>query len=168
MDALKTASDWARAEMLSSSVFALYGILFLVSSFCFWQFGKTDTAKAYVIPMLVAGVLLVILGVGLVISNQMRLSAFPAAHDADMAGFITSEIARAAKTINGYNNAIYIVIPLIIVVSALLLLFLKTPLWQASMIAVIAMMAVILLVDSNANARLIAYKANLQQVDQQK
>ena len=88
IDILKIAIDWAKTETFSSGFFAVIGLLFIVSSFCLWQFGKTDTAKAYVIPLLVTGGLLVILGVGLVISNQLRAASFPAAFNADANGFV--------------------------------------------------------------------------------
>lgn len=166
IDLLKTALDWAKAEMFSSSFFALFGVIFLIASYGFWQFGKTDTAKAYVIPMLVVGGLLIILGVGLVISNQLRLSQFPIAFNADAAAFLASELERAEKTINGYQNAVYRFLPLIILICTIGLLFFKAPIWQASMIAVIAMMAVILLIDSNALARIEAYQAELQKIEQ--
>ena len=166
IDLLKTALDWTKAEMFSSSFFALFGVIFLIASYGFWQFGKTDTAKAYVIPMLVVGGLLIILGVGLVISNQLRLSQFPIAFNADAAAFLASELERAEKTINGYQNAVYRFLPLIILICTIGLLFFKAPIWQASMIAVIAMMAVILLIDSNALARIEAYHAELQKIEQ--
>ncbi|MGP6086327.1 hypothetical protein [Antarctobacter jejuensis] len=70
MDILKTATDWAKAEVFSSSFFILFGAAFLVASFGFWHMGKTDMAKAYVIPTLVAGGLLLILGGGLVYGSQ--------------------------------------------------------------------------------------------------
>ena len=50
IDILKTATDWAKPEMFSSGFFVLFGLAFCLSSYCFWQFGKTDTAKAYLIP----------------------------------------------------------------------------------------------------------------------
>ncbi len=164
---LKTASDWARAEIFSSAFFALFGLLFILSSICFWQFGKTPTAKAYVIPLLVAGGLLIVIGVGLVISNQMRLSDFSAAYSADAVGFVASEIARADKTISGYETAVFRVIPVIVVISAGLVLFMRTPVWSASLITIIAMMAVILLVDTNASARMEAYREKLLVEQQQ-
>ena len=77
------------------------------------------------------------------------------------------EIARAEKTFNGYNNFVYKVITLIIAVSAVLLMVFQTPIWQAGMISVIAMMAVILLVDTNANTRMQDYKDRLVQAYQQ-
>lgn len=168
MTLLKTALDWTKAEMFSSAFFALFGLIFLIASYGFWQFGKTDTAKAYIIPLLIVGGLLIILGVGLVISNQLRLSQFPIAFNADAASFLSSELARAEKTINGYNNAVYKFIPLIIIACATALIFLRSPIWQASMIAVIAMMAVILFIDSNASTRMAAYKAQLSEIEQPK
>ena len=167
IDILKTSIDWAKAEIFSSSFFALMGLLFILTSIGFWQLGKTGTAKAFIIPLLVAGGLLVVLGVGLIISNQLRISSFATAFSADSQAFLEMEIARAEKTINGYNSAVYKVIPLIIAVCAVLLMVFRTPIWQAGMISVIAMMAVILLVDTNANTRMQDYKDRLLQAEQQ-
>lgn len=166
IDILKTALDWAKAEMVSSVFFAAFGIGFLIASYGFWQFGKTDTAKAYVIPLIVTGTLLVILGVGLVIANQIRLGQFPVSYTADAADFLAMEIARSEKTIAGYGNAIFKFIPAIIIICAGLLMVMKTPIWHASAVAVIAMMAVILLVDTNASVRMESYLADLQKAEQ--
>lgn len=161
MDILKTAMEWAKAETFSSAFFAVFGLVFLVASLSFWHFGKTETAKAYIIPFLVVGGLLIILGAGLVMSTQWRMAGFPDAFNADAASFITAEIARVDKTMNGYNNAITRGIPVIILVCAAILLVMKTPIWQAGAIAAIAMMAVILVIDTNATARLADYKERL-------
>ena len=50
---------------------------------------------------------------------------------------------------------------MIVVISAGLVLFMRTPVWSASLITIIAMMAVILLVDTNASARMEAYREKL-------
>ena len=39
IDILKTATDWAKAEMMSSGFFAICGILFILISLGFWQMG---------------------------------------------------------------------------------------------------------------------------------
>lgn len=167
IDLLKTALDWTKAEMFSSASFAVFGICFLLASFGFFHFGKTEMAKAYILPLLVAGGLLFIIGAGLVISNQLRLAGFPVAYEADAAQFLTSEMARADKTINSYTNVAFRVIPLIITLCAVLIIFLHAPIWRASLITTIAILAVIMVVDTNANARLVAYKAKLLQVERQ-
>lgn len=168
IDILKTAIDWAKAEMFSAMFFTIFGLLFLIASVGFWHFGKTEMAKAYVIPLLVAGGLLVVIGVGLIISNQMRLAAFPGAFGADAAAFVAAEVARAEQTITSYQNVVFKAIPVIIMICAALVLFLKSPVWQASVIVVVAMMAVIMLVDTTAGVRLENYRDQLLLAETQK
>ncbi|WPY95308.1 hypothetical protein T8T21_04045 [Limimaricola variabilis] len=161
MDIVKTATDWTRAEMLSSAFFILFGLSFLMASLGFWQMGKTDMARAHVVPMLVAGTLILIIGLGLFFPSQARLTNFPAAYATDAAGLVADEIARADRVLNEYRIAVFRVIPLIIAVCALAIPFFESPLWRASLITTIAMMAVILVIDTNANARLETYRGQL-------
>lgn len=161
MDIVKTASDWARFEMRSGAVFAAFGLAFLLAGLGFRQWGGTDLARAFFIPMLVAGVLLLILGVGLFLPAQTRLAAVPSAYASDATAFLTAELARADKVLNDYRIAVFRLFPAIIALCALTILFLACPHWRASLITAIAMFSVLLLVDSNANARLEAYRAQL-------
>lgn len=161
MDTLKTAIDWTKAEIFSSSFFVVFGMVFVLASVAFRYMGKTDMAKAFVTPSLVAGVLLIIIGVGLVYSNVSRLGGIEQAFTQDMSGFVTAEIARAEKTMHEYQTAVFKVIPLIVIVSALLIIFLDKPMWRAIGITTIAMMAVIMLIDINANARIDDYRQQL-------
>lgn len=163
MDILKIAVDWTKAEMTSSAFFILFGGMFLATSFGFWQLGKTEVAKAYVFPAFIAGILLLVIGLGIFTQSASRVSSFPEAYDKSAADFIAAEINRANRVLRDYRVAVFRVIPVIIAVCAVLLLFLATPLWRASLIATIAMMAVILLIDTNAHARLDAYRAQLLQ-----
>ena len=161
MDILKTATDWAKAEVFSSQFFIIFGVLFVLGTIGFWQLGKTEVAKAFIFPTLVAGILLMIVGFGLLYSNKSRLASFPTAYNSNASAFVKSEISRAEKTIAEYKTIVFKVIPLIIIVAALLLIFIDKPIWRAISITTIAMMVVILLVDSNANARIEAYHEQL-------
>lgn len=162
MDILKAATDWTRAEMVSSSFFALAGVMFLLASLGFWHVGKTEMARAFVVPCLVAGALLLALGVGIFTQSYGRLTSFPLAHDADAAGFLASELARVEAVTAQYRVAVFLVMPLIIAAGAILILFLSAPVWRASLITVIAMLAVVMIVDATANARLAAYGEKLE------
>lgn len=161
MDILKTATDWARTEIFSTSFFILFGIVFIFTSVALWQFGKTDIARAYIIPASVAGVLLFIIGVGLTYTNISRVSEFETAYNSDASGFIDSEITRVEKTIKEYKSVVFTAIPLIIIACALVIIFVSTPVWRASVITTIAMMSVILLIDGTAQARLEVYYEQL-------
>lgn len=165
MDIVKTATDWTRAEILSVAFFILFGLSFLLASLGFWQLGRIDMARAYVVPMLVAGTLILIIGLGLFFPSQARLRSFPAAYATDAAGFIAEEIARADRVLNEYRIAVFKVIPLVVAVCALAIPFFEAPIWRASLITTVAMMAVILVVGTNANARLEGYREQLALAD---
>ena len=76
MELLKLATEWAKAEVFSTRFFIFFAIGFLIASIGFWQFGKTDLAKAYIIPTLIVGILLLIIGSGLNYTNIQRVKQF--------------------------------------------------------------------------------------------
>lgn len=161
MEILKAATDWAKAEVFSSQFFILFGIIFILGCIGFWQLGKTEIAKAFIVPMLVAGTLLLAIGLGIFFANKSRITSFTNAHNSDAAAFLNSEIIRTEKTINEYQTIVFKVIPVIIVIASLLIIFIDKPTWRAIGTTTIAMMVVILLVDNNANARIEAYNQQL-------
>ena len=161
MDILKTATDWAKAEIFSSTFFIVFGLVFVALSIGFWQLGKTDLAKAYIIPAAAAGVLLLTIGIGLVYANLTRVSSFEEAFNKDAPAFVQSEIERVEGTLTEYKNVVFTAIPLIIIAFALILFFVNTPTWRAISITTIAMLVVILFIDGTAHARIEVYKKQL-------
>ena len=162
MDILKAATDWAKAELFSTPFFMLFGMAFLVASIGFWQLGKTEMARAYMIPTLVAGCLLLIIGLGLFFTNRSRITQFEKAYHTDAAAFVDAEMERAQATLKEYDTIVFTAIPIIIMACALVLLLVSSPIWRASMITTIAMLVVILLVDGTAHARIDGYNKQLQ------
>ena len=161
MDILKTATDWAKAEVFSSSFFIVFGLVFVAVSIGFWQLGKTDLAKAYIIPTAVAGILLLTIGIGLVYANKTRISSFAKDFNKDAPAFVQSETVRVDNTLKEYKTIVFTAIPLIIIAFALILFFVNTPTWRAISITTIAMLIVILLIDGTAHARIETYKEQL-------
>jgi hypothetical protein len=94
MDILKTAVDWARAEVFSSLFFIGFGLAFVGAGIGFWQLGRTEIARAYLIPSLVAAALLLAVGLGIFFTNRGRAADFPAQYAADPAAFVNTEIIR--------------------------------------------------------------------------
>lgn len=168
MDILKTSIEWAKDEVFSTKFFILFGIMFIIATICFWQLGKTDTAKAFIYPTLVAGILLIIIGVGLLYSNQTRLKNFPTEYNTDPTAFVESEITRVEETMASYERSVFKVIPVIIIVAALVIIFMSSPLSKAISITTIAMMICIVAVDTNAHGRLGTYLQKLEAVQIQK
>ena len=165
MELLKTATDWAKAEVFSSSFFILFGLLFMVLSLCFWHFGKTEIARAYIVPASVAGGLLLIIGVGLVYANQTRITDFEKAYHEDASAFVASELNRAEGTLQEYKTVAFTAIPILLAACALLLLFMNPPQWRASLISAMAMLVVILLIDGTAQGRIKTYHEQLKQME---
>lgn len=165
MDILKTATDWAKAELFSTPFFIVFGLIFMAASIGFWQLGKTEIARAYIIPTLVAGVLLLTIGLGLFYTNKSRVIAFEKAYNEDASAFVSSEIIRAENTLKEYKTVVFKAIPMIIIAAALIIIFVNTPTWRAISITTIAMMIVLLLVDGTAHARMAAYKVQLELVN---
>ena len=164
MELLKLATEWAKAEVFSTRFFILFAILFIAASIGFWQLGKTDLAKAYIIPTLVAGVLLLIIGSGLNYTNIQRVNQFEKAFNEDAASFWNSEIQRTESTLKEYK-VVFKVIPIMIIIAALLILLIQIPTWRAISITAIAMLIVILLVDGTAYARIESYHKELKSID---
>lgn len=165
MELLKLATEWAKAEVFSTRFFILFAILFLIASIGFWQLGKTDLAKAYIIPTLVAGLLLMTIGLGLFYTNKSRIIQFEKAFNKDTPAFYQSEIARTESTLKEYT-IVFKVIPILIIIASLVILFINTPIWRAISIATIAMLIVILLVDGTAHARIEAYHKELKAINE--
>ncbi|MFD2541336.1 hypothetical protein ACFSSB_03330 [Lacinutrix gracilariae] len=164
MDILKTATDWAKSELFSTPFFILFGFVFISASIGFWQLGKTDIARAYIIPTSVAGVLLLTIGLGLFFTNKSRIKEFETAYNKDATVFVESEITRAESTLKEYKTVVFKAIPIIIIVAALLIIFIDSPTWRAISITTIAMLIVILLIDGTAHSRIENYKKQLELV----
>ena len=162
MNPLKTATDWARTEMLSNSAFILIGIAFLANCFSLWHMCRTEMARSFVWPMGVAGVLLLILGGGSLFGTWSSLSGFAEAAT-HVQSFVTSEHARIDQTRAGYATAVFKVMPLMVAAAALGIVFFDGPLWRASFITAVAFLSVVMVVDSMADARLGHYRAQLAQ-----
>lgn len=169
IDILKAATDWAKAEVYSSTFFIIFGAMFILASIGFWQLGKSDMAKAYIIPTIVAGILLLVVGVGIFYANNSRVTSFTKDYKIDSIEFVKTELIRTEKTIEEYNLVVFKIIPSLIVVFSLIIIFIDKSNWRASMITSIAMLVMILFVDSNAKTRLEFYNNQLNlQVEQVK
>ena len=161
MDILKASIDWARAELYSTSFFILFGIIFLFACLGFWQLGKTELAKAYIVPTMIAGVLLIIIGIGLFYTNKVRITQFQSEFQDDQYLFVQTELERVNNTLNEYDLIVFTIIPIMIMICSVGLVFINQPSWRASLIISIAMLIIILLIDGTAQSRIVIYQKKL-------
>jgi ABC-2 type transport system permease protein len=160
MDVLKLSTEWAKAEVFSAKVVLLISILFSIAAISFWLLGKTVMAKTFVWPMVAAGVILIVVSAGLYFANKPRVTQFQTAYSLDAKAFVQAETVRTAKSQNDFV-LVFKVLPLIIIAAALLILFANKPLGRAIGITTIALMTLLMFIDSNTAARNAAYHQQL-------
>lgn len=165
MDIIKAATDWTKAEIFSAQFFIFFGILFLLASLGFWQWGKTEVAKAYIFPVLVAGALLLAAGCSFYFTNRAKLQTIDTDYQSNPTLFVQSELERSQKTIDSYDNVAFKVFPIIVLIACLLVIFFSHPLLRAICITIMAFMVILFIIDSNANARMKIYKSQLLAIE---
>jgi len=166
MDILNASTEWANAEVFSSKIVLLLSLLFFLAALGFWQLGKTEMAKAFIWPLLVAGVLMIAVSAGLYFSNKPRTASFETAYKNNPSEFIHSEIARTAQSQNDLAMIVFTVLPIVIMAASLLIIFVSAPLWRAIGITVIALTTCLIFIDSNTSARNANYHQQLLEFKQ--
>lgn len=164
---VNTYLDWAKGEIFSSKFFVLFGAVFVVASIGFWQLGKTDVARAFIWPTLIAGILLLTVGIGLIVAYNWKIDGFPKAYSTNALSAVQAEITYTEKTLAEYSTVVFRAIPIIIAIAALLIVFVNKPIWRAISISTIAMLVIILLIDGTASARTKAIHKQLLAVEKQ-
>ena len=164
MDLLNLSTEWAKNEVFSTRFFILFSILFFIASIGFWLLGKTDLAKAYIIPTSVAATLLMIVGLGLFYTNKSRIRQFNEEYNTNSISFYESELKRTESTLKEYK-VVFRVIPILIIVAALLILFLNSTTIRAISITTIAMLIIVLLIDGTAHSRIESYNKSLKELN---
>ncbi len=152
MDILKLSTDWARSEVFSSKIVWLFSIIELLAALGFWHWGRTPMAKAFVWPLLVAGVFIALVGAGLFFANNPRIAQFEKAYRADPDAFVRSEIQRTEKSRGELSN-VFKILPVIIIFAAIVILAAPASVWRAIAIVVIVNATLLMIVDSNTEAR---------------
>jgi len=165
MEIIKTATEFAKAEIVSSIIFMFFGITYLLGSLGLWKFGQTSFTKALVIPILIAGVLLLCAGISFYLSNKSRIDNFEIEYKKNPNELINSEIVRTASTIKTYETVALKVFPIIIIIAGIIFWFTSNPIVRAICIALIAFLFVLVLLDSQALKRMKAYNQQLELVD---
>ena|SRR5476651_730988 len=160
-DIVKLSTDWAKAEVFSGKMVWLFSVLFLLAAIGFWYLGKTTMAKAFVWPLLIAGLFLIAVGAGLYFTNSARVTGFEKAYRQNPEAFVRQEIGRTAES-QKQLILVFRILPAIIVFAALLILALPhAQNWKAAGITLIVTASFLMVVDSNTDARNTAYHSIL-------
>lgn len=160
MDILKLSIEWAKAEVFSAKIIWIFSCIVFLSAGGFALWGKTAMAKAFVIPLIVSGILLLATGIGLYTANKPRISQFEKDYTTNAEDFIKKEIERTTKS-DGDFRLVFKILPAIAILAALILMVFSSPNWRAISITIIALVTFLMIVDSNTSARNSVYRKQL-------
>lgn len=165
MEIVNAAIDWAKAEIVSALFFMLFGIAYIGIAIACWKLGSTPLIKALILPMFIAGGLLLGAGISFYLSNNSKLKKFETDYKTNPAALIESEIERTEQTMKTYQNIALKVFPAIILVALLVSFIVPNPMVRAICIGIIAFLFVLVLLDSQALKRIKTYHQKLELVD---
>lgn len=160
MDILNYSTAWAKAEVFSAKVIWLFSFLVLVTAISLLYWGKTIMSQAFVIPLVVAGVFLLTVGLGLYVANKPRITQFEIESLTDAGGLLYREIARTTKS-EAQFKIVFKVLPSIAALSAMILFFPVSPTWKATSIVLVFTCIFLLMVDRKTAARNTQYRNQL-------
>jgi len=89
--------------------------MFVLATLGYRQLGKNEEARAFIVPTLVVGILLLTIGIGIFYANKTRVTSFTTAYNTDASAFVKSEITRAEKSMGECRTIVFKVIPFIII-----------------------------------------------------
>ncbi|WP_104381640.1 hypothetical protein [Sphingobacterium sp. HMA12] len=160
MDILRLSTEWAKSELFSAKIIGLFSVIVILSAIGFALWGKTTTAKAFVIPLIVSGLFLIAVGIGLYAANKPRLESFQKEYNTNANAFVQKEIERTTKSQNDFKT-VFNVLPLIIITAAILFMVMPSANWRAIAVTLIVTASFLLIVDSNTSARNNSYREQL-------
>jgi hypothetical protein len=161
MDIIKLSTDWAKAEVFSGKIVWLFSILYLVTAIGFWYFGRSAMAKAFIWPLLIAGIFLVSVGAGLFFTNKPRIGQFQKEYYQNAGAFIGKELKRTAES-EKQLKLVFKILPAIVIAGALIIVFLPGSVhWRAIGIILVATCGFLMVVDSNTGYRNTIYHSQL-------
>jgi ABC-2 type transport system permease protein len=160
MDIVKLSTDWAKAEVFSAKIVWLFCSITIMAAIGFWFWGRTVMAKAFIWPMLVAGIFMAAIGAGLYFANNPRITQFEAENRRNPEAFLQEEILRTAES-KRELALVFKILPAIIIFAAAGILLLPSPLWRAIAVTMIMTAVFLMIVDSNTEARNNIYHSEL-------
>lgn len=161
MEILKLSTDWAKAEVFSAKMVWLFSFIVLLSALGFWYWSKTTMARAFVWPLVVSGLFLIAVAAGLFFSNKPRILQFEEAARNNSSTFVQQELQRTSKSQKDLATVLK-VLPILLVISGLMVLFLSSANWRAIGITIGLLAVFLMVVDSNTDARNTIYHEQLK------
>ncbi len=85
---------WAKGEIFEGTIIAIAGASFLLIGLAFWKYGSTEGSRAFIIPVIIAGILFISAGIHSFYSNSNRIEEFKENFSISSTEFVLAEKKR--------------------------------------------------------------------------
>ena len=169
MELITYTHKWVTGEIHEDIAIVIAGGVLLILSILAWRFGISESARATVIPLLVAAVLLIGLGAGLAFNNINREGQFEQQYKESPQKFLESEKARVDSFMKIYPQTI-IVSSVMMVIGIFVFAFCFKPWLRASALVLILVALTALTIDYFSKERGVIYQNELNsiQIDEER
>ena len=163
MELIDYTNKWLIGEIHEDLAMVIGGVLLLVLAIFAWRFGSSESARAIILPLLVASVVFIGGGAALAINNQQRFEKFSEQYQESPQKFLDSEKARVADFMKIYPQTI-IVASVLMVIAICLFAFCTRPWIRATALVLILVALAGLTIDYFSKERGIIYQQELNSV----
>ena len=154
-------TDWIKGELFEGKLIIVFGLVTCICAILFSKMGTTPNAKAMLFPLLIAGILFIAIGGGMLYSNPKRLVEFRKTYQENPAAFVQSEKDRVEVFTKWYPITRYIFAGLG-VLGIVLFLFWDKPIGRAIGIALLLMTIATYVVDHFSEERAATYYQHIE------
>ena len=130
MEFIQHTLNWVKGEIFESAIISFVGLLIVTCSVLFWKFGSTPYARSLVIPLLVAGLIPLLMGLVGVITNKNRIDSYKMAWEQDNQKFILAEKERVENFDKIFNYS-YPFAFIFVITGAILFFLINSADWKA-------------------------------------
>lgn len=163
MELIDYTNKWLTGEIHEDLAMVIAGVVLLVLALLSWRFGSSESARALIIPLTVAAVLLIGLGGSLAYNNHVRKAQYAQQYQESPEKFLESEKARVADFMKIYPQTI-IVATVMMVIAVCLFAFCTRPWLRATALVLILVALAALTIDYFSKERGVIYQQELNSV----
>ena len=163
MELIDYTNKWVTGEIHEGWAMVAGGVLLLVFAFLAWRLGSSESARAIIIPLIVAAAIVIGTGTSMVVSNRNRIKQFEEQYQESPQKFLESEKARVDKFMKIYPQTI-IVAAVMMAISICVFAFCAKPWLRASALTLILVALAALTIDYFSKERGVTYQQELNSV----
>ena len=163
MELIDYTNKWLTGEIHEGWAMVAGGALLLVLAFLAWRLGSSESARAIIIPLIVAAAIVVGTGATMVVSNRNRVKQFEEQYQESPQKFLASEKARVANFMKIYPQTI-IVATVMMVIGICVFAFCAKPWLRASALTLILIALAALAIDYFSKERGLIYQQELENI----